>query len=107
MSGEIRFESSLVDHHFDPPVSATRIIREKAVHTVRVGEEEKTSVEMSEWLHPEEQNRSTWWIPSLIAAIILLIILGIYFASNSSHGSTAGNQQKLTPATAPEPYISK
>src|ERR1044071_2341984 len=37
MSGEIRFEPALKDHRFDSPVSAARIIREKAVHNIRVG----------------------------------------------------------------------
>ena len=35
ISGEIRFDSSLTGYNFDPPVSAARIIREKAIHTVR------------------------------------------------------------------------
>ena len=55
LAGDIRFEPALKESHFDPPVSAAKIIREKAVHNVMVGEEEKTSAEMTEWLHPEEK----------------------------------------------------
>ena len=97
IAGEIRFDSSLTGYNFDPPVSAARIIREKAIHTVRVGEEEKTSVEMSEWLHPEEERKTFWWAPALIAAIILVLVVGIYFSQKGIHPSSTGNQQKLTP----------
>ncbi|HET6995596.1 MAG TPA: hypothetical protein VFI06_11475 [Chitinophagaceae bacterium] len=97
MSGDIRFEPAIKDHRFDPPVSAARMIREKAVHTVRVGEQEKTSVEMSEWLHPEEQRRSFWWAPVLIVAIILVTILSIYISQNGCNPSSAGNQKTVTP----------
>ncbi len=104
MSGEIRFDSSLKEHDFDPPVSATRIIREKAVHTVRVGEEEKTSAEMSEWLHPEEQKKTFWWAPALIVAILLVIIFGIYFSQRGINQSSAGNQQVLSPQKSGDPH---
>jgi hypothetical protein len=102
MSGEIKFESSLSDHNFDPPVSAARIIREKAIHTVRVGEEERTSVEMTEWLHPENENKTRWWMPALVAAIALLVVIGIYFAQKNTGGT--GNQQKLSPQKAADAY---
>jgi hypothetical protein len=96
IAGEIKFEQVLKESTFDPPVSAARIIREKAVHTVRVGEDEKTSVEMSEWLNPEEPARTYWWAPSLIAAILLIILIGLYFSQNGMNPSSAGNQQKTT-----------
>ncbi|MDP4262346.1 MAG: hypothetical protein Q8941_07425 [Bacteroidota bacterium] len=104
MTGEIRFDGGIKDFSFDPPVSAARIIREKAVHTVRVGEQEKTSVEMTEWLNPEEKARSYWWAPSLIVAILLAIIIGLYFSQEGASVSSAGNQQTITPQKASGVY---
>lgn len=97
MSGDIRFESALKEYYFDSPVSAAKIIRDKAVHNVRVGEQEKTSAEMTEWLHPEDKETSYWWAPGLIAAIILVIFTGIYFSQQGVKLSSAANQQKIFP----------
>jgi len=104
ISGDIRFEPALNEYHFDPPVSAARIIREKAIHNIRVGEQEKTSAEMTEWLHPEERQSSYWWAPALIAAIVLLILIGLYFSQQGMSPSSAGNQQKLSPQQGASTY---
>ena len=105
MSGEVRFESYLTEHSFDPPVSAARIIREKAVHKVRVGEEERTSAEMTERLNPEEEGKTYWWAPALIAAIVLIIFIGIYFSQQGMNPTSTSNQQHLSPGTATDAYI--
>jgi hypothetical protein len=104
MTGDVRFEPVLKEYRFDPPVSAAKIIREKAVHNVRVGELEKTSAEMTEWLHPEEENKSYWWAPALIVAIVLVIIAGIYFSQMGVSLSSAANQQKLSPQKGSATY---
>ena len=105
VTADVRFESALKDFYPDPPVSATKIIREKAEHTVRVGEEERTSAEMSELLSEEEDIPvSHWWGPALIAAIILVIIIVIYFSQQGLSSSSAGNQQKLSPQKAAPTY---
>jgi hypothetical protein len=102
MAGEIKFEPVLKEHRFDRPVSAVRVIREKAVHTVRVGEQEKTSEEMAEWLNPAEEERSYWWAPALILAILLITIMGIWF----SQQGTLANQQKILLQKSVETYKS-
>jgi hypothetical protein len=104
MAGEVRFEPLLKEHHFDSPVSVSKIIRDKAVHNVRVGELDKTSAEMTEWLHPEEKEKSYWWVPALIAGIILIIFTGIYFSQQGVSVSSAGNQQVLSPEKASVTY---
>jgi len=104
ISGDIRFDSSLKDYRFDPPVSATRMIRDKAVHTVRVGEQEKTSVEMTEWLNPEQERKTYWWAPALIAAIILIVFIIIYFSQNGLSGASAGNRKVVSPQQASPAY---
>ncbi len=102
--GDVRFDPSLKEYRFDPPVSATRMIRDKAVHTVRVGEQEKTSVEMTEWLNPDEEREAYWWAPALIIGIILLVFIIIYFSQNGFSQSSAANQQGLSPLKAGTAY---
>jgi hypothetical protein len=80
------------------------MIRDKAVHTVRVGEQEKTSVEMTEWLNPEQERKTYWWAPALIAAIILVVFIIIYFSQNGLNGASAGNQQAISPRQASPAY---
>jgi hypothetical protein len=104
MAGELKFESALKDYKFDPPVSTTKIIREKAVHSVRVGELDTTSAEMTAWLHPAEENRSYWWAPALIAAVLLFIFTGLYFSQRGISSSSAANQQKLSPGKGSVAY---
>jgi hypothetical protein len=104
ISGNVRFESALEYQYFDHPVSAARIIREKAVHQIRVGEQEKTSEEMIERLHPGQKPLTYWWTPALIAAIVLLIALGLYFSQQGMSASSAGNQQKLSPQESAPTY---
>jgi hypothetical protein len=104
LGGDIQFDPALREHRYDRPVSAVRVIREKAVHTVRVGEQEKTSEEMTEWLNPTEEKTPYWWAPSLVAAILLVIIMGIYFSQKGMNSSAAANQQKLSPAKAASSY---
>ncbi|MBL7742879.1 MAG: hypothetical protein JNN00_05320 [Chitinophagaceae bacterium] len=100
IAGDIKFEPLFKEHRFDRPVSAVRVIREKAVHTVRVGEEEKTSEEMAKWLNLSEERKGFWWAPALIAGILLVIITGFYFSQKGFNISSAGNQQKLVPIKA-------
>lgn len=97
MGGELKFEPALKDHQFDRPVNAARLIREKAEHTVRVGEQEKTSTQMTEWLSQPDEKSSYWRLPALIAAILLLVFISIYFLQQGFAVASAANQQKLSP----------
>jgi hypothetical protein len=97
ISGEIKLEPAISSIPFDRPVSAVRVIREKAVHNVRVGEDEKTSVEMTELLHPDEVKKSYWWKAALVAGIVLIIVLAFYLFQKGFRSSSASNQQKLVP----------
>jgi hypothetical protein len=101
---EIRFESAVQSQQLDPPVSATKIIRDKAEHIVRVGEEEKTSTEMSELLNESGAAPSHWWAIPLIVGIVLIIILGIYFSQQGISSQSTGTQQRLNPATSDSTY---
>jgi hypothetical protein len=99
-SGEIVFEGS---GHFTPEVSvpAERIIREKSEHNVRVGEDERTSTEMTALLKREEESSIGWWVYALAIGVIALMFTGWYL---SEHGTTVfsiANNMKLEPDDSP------
>jgi hypothetical protein len=97
MAGEIRFDPSLKGLSFGPPVPAHKVIRENAGHTVRVGEDEKTSAEMMEWLHPSTEKKSYWWAAALVIGLLAFVFIAWYFSSNGFNTTSAGNRQKMEP----------
>ncbi|MGK2862958.1 MAG: hypothetical protein ACSLE0_13570 [Chitinophagaceae bacterium] len=97
MAGEIRFEASLKDMKAGTSVPAIKVMRENAEHKVRVGEEQKTSTQMMEWLAPTDEKKSNWWGIALIVGLLAFIFIAIYFSTKGFNSSSAANQQKLTP----------
>ena len=57
LAGEIRFDASLKGMTIGEPIPANKVIRENAQHTVRVGEDQKTSAEMMERLVPDRRKK--------------------------------------------------
>lgn len=93
-SGNIIFESVAATPPFMAPVPAMRVNRQDAQHTLLVGDRERTSGEMNEWLHDDNPGRRqrAWWIIALVLGIIALAILGWHFYT---HGWITGNQLKF------------
>ncbi|MGZ8559117.1 MAG: hypothetical protein ACXWWC_12320 [Chitinophagaceae bacterium] len=104
MAGEIRFDAFLKDLKAGEPVPAKKVIRENAQHSVRVGEQHKTSSEMIEMLASAEEKKTYWWAIALVAGLLAFIFIAIYFSSNGVTASSAANQQKLTPEKEPTTY---
>lgn len=99
LAGDIRFETSVKDHSPATPVPAIKVLRENAQHTIRVGEQEKSSVEMKEILHSTDNRKGSWWWPAaLIILVLSIIFIGYYFSTHGLSSSAAGNQQKVVPA---------
>lgn len=89
----------------EKPVAAQKVIRENAEHSVRVGEEEKTSVQMTELLGKREmENRSNWWALALVTGFIILVFMGWYFSKNGISVSSTGNTLRTTPAETGSTY---
>lgn len=66
-----------------PSIPAERIIRKNVMHTVRVGEEERTSEEMQTVLHqPAIIKKERWWIAAIILAVIGITAIVFYYASH-------------------------
>jgi hypothetical protein len=64
-----------------PPVTAERIIRKNASHTVRVGEAEKTSEEMHTALQdlPVQIKKQNWWIAAVVLGAIGIASIILYY----------------------------
>jgi hypothetical protein len=102
LGGDIRFVPAVKNFAFEQPLPAEKVIRYKAEHMVRVGEEEKTSVEMAELLSQPAEKKSYWWAWSLVLALAALTFIGWYFSEKGVSVASAGNGRKLAPQeTAP------
>ena len=79
----VEFEPELIPAYF-PELAAERIIRKNAAHTVRVGEDEKTSDEMHVALNQSKTiTKERWWIAASILALIgIAAIIFYYIAYN-------------------------
>jgi hypothetical protein len=102
LGGEIR----LISQEFTPerPVTAEKVLREKAYHTVRVGEDEKTSEEMVQLLSQEEERRSLWWVWALAAALLAILFIGWYLSQHGLNSSSTANEKKLVPVESSPSY---
>ncbi|ULQ57990.1 hypothetical protein KJS94_07220 [Flavihumibacter rivuli] len=84
-NGEIYFEtkSNLIPAF--APVAADRVIRPDSDHQIRVGDEEVSSIEMTDRLAGVTVERESWWI---YAAIIAAIALGLIVYQGFRKGFT-------------------
>lgn len=96
LSGEINFEPDQITE-IESPVPAVKVLREKADHTVTVGEYERTSDEMREALSQVKEKRSYWKAVALVIAVMAITFIGYYFSTHGMNTSSAGNQQKIVP----------
>src|SRR5687767_1740112 len=82
----------------EAPVSAEKVIRERAEHIMLVGERERTSSEMEVMLGNETvpvKQRDLGWVIALILAVLALMFIGLYFSEKGLQPSSAGNQVKI------------
>jgi hypothetical protein len=96
-AGNVVFESAPQNPEFLKPVQANMVIRKDAQHHLLVGDKEITNYEMNEWLHPPDKPKpqEIWWVPALLLAIAILVVLLFHFSSNGWQAGSAGNQQGL------------
>ena len=79
-SNVINFQSEELPQYY-PALIAERVIRKNATHTIRVGEQEKTSDEMQTALNIQEEivHEERWWIPAAILAAIGILGIAYYY----------------------------
>lgn len=95
--GNILFVPAEKEFSLEEPVAAEKIIRKDAVHSLRVGEEERTSEEMNVILQHTEPKTAAWWAWPLIIALLAVIFTGWYFSTYGLDTSSTGNRQIITP----------
>ncbi len=103
LAGDIKLIPS-TDWPFQATVAAEKVIREKADHMVRVGEEEKTSAEMTEMLNQPEEKKSYWWVYAMIAGILSVIFIGWHLSEKGVDINATGNGTKLVPSESSITY---
>ncbi|MBK6827625.1 MAG: hypothetical protein IPG86_12485 [Chitinophagaceae bacterium] len=91
---EIRFTAreSLI---IEPPVPAIRVLREKAEHTVRVGEDERTAAEMELFLSKTDEKKSYWWAWALGLGLVAVLFSGWYLSEHGLDISGIANSTSL------------
>lgn len=94
LDGGIRFNTA-EPHFSEQQVPAIKVLRHKVEHTVRVGEDHKTSVEMIEMLSHTEEKRSYWWAWGLVLGLLAVLFLGWYFSENGVDPDATANKKKL------------
>jgi hypothetical protein len=107
VTGEIKFDSVEKELPWLEKVVAQKVTRNDAQHTMLVGEDEKTSGEMTAFLSrsrllPPKFNH--WWVWPLALILATLIFLGWYFSEHGMSTGSAGNNKKISPAEAPAPH---
>ena len=93
--GDLKLEPQNVSLQSDPPVAAEKVIRVKAEHTILVGEKEKTSVEMEEYLAAIPAKKNYTWLIAVILTVLAVMFIGWYFSEKGFTTSSAGNQSVI------------
>ena len=62
-----------------PTITAERIIRQNAEHTVKVGEEERTSTQMHAHFNQQKIKEDTWFVHALILGAIGIVAIALYY----------------------------
>ncbi len=103
LAGDVKFISG-AELLLEKPVTAEKVIRENAGHMVRVGEEEKTSAEMTEMLNKPQEKKSYWWAYALAVALLAVMFTGWYFSEHGLDIAATSNAQKLIPGETGATY---
>lgn len=86
------------DTFIGDPVKAEKIIRKDAEHYVKVGEEEKTNIEMEELLLKKQKRTiKAWWIFTIVLFLLGVAALWYFSSANKSEWNTQGNGSKIKP----------
>jgi hypothetical protein len=91
-NGDLWLETQNILLQSEQPVNAEKVIRVKAEHTVLVGEQEKTSVEMEEYFAENTAKKNYTWLIAAIITVLAVLFIGWYFSEKGFSISSTGNQ---------------
>jgi len=91
-NGSLRLDQQNILLQSEHPVAAEKVIRVKAEHSVLVGEQEKTSVEMKEYFAESRAKKNYTWLIAIILTVLAVMFIGWYFSEKGFSTSAAGNQ---------------
>ena len=100
LTGDVKFVPDTIE--VETSVKAKKVIREKAAHMVRVGEDRKTSAEMEAMLSRPDEKRSYWWVTAVAIALLAIMFLGWYFSENGVSLASTSNSMKIKPTESVE-----
>ncbi len=100
LSGDVRFLPDTIGAEIS--VKAKKVIREKAAHMVRVGEDQKTSAEMEAMLSKPDEKRSYWWVAAAVIALLGIMFIGWYFSEHGVSFESTSNSMKIKPLESVE-----
>jgi hypothetical protein len=104
LGGDVKFLPLVDVVTLEKSITAEKIIRQRAEHMVRVGEDEKTSAEMTEMLNQPEEKKSYWWAYALAIALAGIIFIGWYFSEHGVQLSSTANGEKAKTEEASATY---
>lgn len=88
----------------ESPVPAEKLVRENAAHKVRVGEDERTSEEMTAYFNQAEEAKDYWWAWALITGLVAIMFIGWHISENGVGLSSTSNSKLLLPGEAGATY---
>ena len=94
-NGDLKLDQQDILLQSEQPVTAEKVIRVKAEHTVLVGEKEKTSVEMEEYFAGSPAKKNYSWLIAVILTVLAVMFIGWYFSEKGFSTSSAGNQSVI------------
>jgi hypothetical protein len=94
-NGDLKLDQQNILLQSEQPVTAEKVIRVKAEHTVLVGEREKTSVEMEEYFAGSPAKKNYSWLIAVILTVLAVMFIGWYFSEKGFSTSSAGNQSVI------------
>jgi hypothetical protein len=91
-NGNIQLDPHTLLLSGEQPVRVEKVIRQNASHTVLVGDQERTSMQMEDYFAPASPKKNYSWIIAVILTIVALMFIGWYFSEKGFAPSAAGNQ---------------
>ncbi len=101
--GKLAFRQMAIPAELLPTVKASRLLRQDAVHQVRVGDTETDSVAMAEYLNGQPAPKSRWWIWAACLLLAGIAAIFLYF-NKPGHNSSFGKSTPMIYTTGGETY---